>query len=82
MTNIILGWKNQLDLPNTIVTASSEVNTLPAENIKNEHVMKPWRSAAEAPQSLTVDLAEARGVDPDPIRRDDPRWASAREAYS
>lgn len=33
-------------------------------------------------QLLTVDLADARGVDPDPIRRDDPRWAGAREAYS
>jgi fructoselysine-6-P-deglycase FrlB-like protein len=32
-------------------------------------------------QLLTVDLAEARGVDPDPIRRDDPRWARAREVY-
>jgi fructoselysine-6-P-deglycase FrlB-like protein len=33
-------------------------------------------------QLLTVDLAEARGIDPDPIRRDDPRWARAREAYA
>ena len=33
-------------------------------------------------QLLTVDLAEGRGIDPDPIRRDDPRWAAAREAYA
>jgi hypothetical protein len=33
-------------------------------------------------QRLTVDLAEARGVDPDCIRRDDERWARAREAYA
>jgi len=33
-------------------------------------------STAEA-----LDLAEARGVDPDRIRRDDPRWERAREAY-
>jgi fructoselysine-6-P-deglycase FrlB-like protein len=32
-------------------------------------------------QLLTVDLAEARGVDPDPIRTDDPRWKRARAAY-
>jgi glutamine---fructose-6-phosphate transaminase (isomerizing) len=32
-------------------------------------------------QLLTVDLAEARGVDPDVIRRDDPRWQAARDAY-
>jgi glutamine---fructose-6-phosphate transaminase (isomerizing) len=32
-------------------------------------------------QLLTVDLAEARGIDPDKIRRDDPRWDRAREAY-
>ena len=32
-------------------------------------------------QLLTVDLAEARGVDPDTIRRDDPRWQRARDAY-
>ena len=32
-------------------------------------------------QLLTVDLAAARGVDPDPIRRDDPRWDRARSAY-
>jgi glucosamine--fructose-6-phosphate aminotransferase (isomerizing) len=33
-------------------------------------------------QLLTVDLAEARAVDPDRIRRDDERWARARAAYS
>lgn len=32
-------------------------------------------------QLLTLDLAEARGVNPDRIRRDDPRWAAARAAY-
>ncbi len=32
-------------------------------------------------QLLTLDLAEARGVDPDLIRRDDERWARARAAY-
>ena len=32
-------------------------------------------------QLLTLDLAEARGVDPDRIRRDDPRWERARAAY-
>ena len=33
-------------------------------------------------QLLTVDLADARGIDPDPIRRDDRRWVRAREAYA
>ena len=33
-------------------------------------------------QVLTVDLAEARGVDPDRIHRDDERWARAREVYA
>jgi glucosamine--fructose-6-phosphate aminotransferase (isomerizing) len=33
-------------------------------------------------QLLTVDLAERRGVDPDLIRRDDPRWQAARDAYT
>ena len=32
-------------------------------------------------QLLTLDLAEARGLDPDKIRRDDPRWERASEAY-
>jgi glutamine---fructose-6-phosphate transaminase (isomerizing) len=32
-------------------------------------------------QLLTIDLAEASGVDPDRIRRDDPRWERARAAY-
>ncbi len=32
-------------------------------------------------QLLTVDLAQARGVDPDRIRRDDARWARARAVY-
>ena len=32
-------------------------------------------------QQLTVDLAEARGVNPDHIRTDDERWARARAAY-
>jgi len=32
-------------------------------------------------QLLTLELAEARGIDPDPIRRDDPRWKRAAAAY-
>ena len=32
-------------------------------------------------QLLTLDLAEARGVNPDKIRRDDERWERARAAY-
>ena len=32
-------------------------------------------------QLLMLALAEARGVDPDLIRRDDPRWQRARDAY-
>jgi glucosamine--fructose-6-phosphate aminotransferase (isomerizing) len=32
-------------------------------------------------QQLTADLAEARGVDPDPIRTDDERWKRAHDAY-
>jgi glucosamine--fructose-6-phosphate aminotransferase (isomerizing) len=32
-------------------------------------------------QLLTLDLAAARGVDPDRIRRDDPIWERASEAY-
>ena len=33
-------------------------------------------------QLLTLDLAERRGVDPDKIRWDDPRWKAARDAYA
>jgi fructoselysine-6-P-deglycase FrlB-like protein len=33
-------------------------------------------------QLLTLAIAEARGVDPDRIHRDDPRWARARATYS
>jgi fructoselysine-6-P-deglycase FrlB-like protein len=33
-------------------------------------------------QLLTVALAEARGVDPDMIRWDEPRWDAARQSYS
>ena len=33
-------------------------------------------------QRLTYDLADARGVDPDLIRWDDPRWKAARDAYA
>ncbi len=33
-------------------------------------------------QLLTIDLAAARGTDPDLIRWDDPRWQRARDAYS
>jgi fructoselysine-6-P-deglycase FrlB-like protein len=32
-------------------------------------------------QLLTVDLAERRGVNPDKIRRDEPRWDAARRSY-
>ena len=32
-------------------------------------------------QLLTLDLAAARGIDPDQIRGD-PRWKAARDAYS
>jgi len=33
-------------------------------------------------QLLTVALAEDRGIDPDVIRRDEPRWDAARKSYS
>jgi glutamine---fructose-6-phosphate transaminase (isomerizing) len=33
-------------------------------------------------QRLTVDLADARGIDPDRIRLDEPTWARARKAYA
>ena len=33
-------------------------------------------------QLLTLDLAAARGIDPDLIRWDDPRWKQARDAYA
>ena len=33
-------------------------------------------------QLLTLDLAERRGVDPDKIRWDDPRWDAARRSYA
>ena len=33
-------------------------------------------------QRLTLDLAEARGIDPVVIRRDEPRWQRARDAYA
>jgi glucosamine--fructose-6-phosphate aminotransferase (isomerizing) len=33
-------------------------------------------------QLLAVDIAELRGVNPDTIRWDDPRWDAARKAYS
>ena len=33
-------------------------------------------------QLLTLDLAASRGVDPDLIRWDEPRWKAARDAYS
>ena len=33
-------------------------------------------------QLLTIDFAEERGVDPDLIRWDDPRWKRARDSYS
>jgi glutamine---fructose-6-phosphate transaminase (isomerizing) len=32
-------------------------------------------------QQLTLDLADTRGVDPDKIRRDEPRWERAAAAY-
>ena len=33
-------------------------------------------------QLLTLALAERRGVNPDTIRWDEPRWDPARQAYS
>ena len=33
-------------------------------------------------QLLTLDLAQRKGVDPDKIRWDDPRWDAARKSYS
>ena len=32
-------------------------------------------------QLLTLAIAESRGIDPDPIRRNDPRWERARATY-
>lgn len=52
----ILAWVNQLDQPNTAITATSEVSTLSADNLKDPHIAKPWRTIDAGPQSLLVNL--------------------------
>ena len=62
MTSAILAWDNKAAPSSTIITPSTEVATLPAENLKDPHIAKKWRTTSVTSQYLRIDMASAQPV--------------------
>lgn len=60
MRKAILGWDNYADT--AAYTPSSEVTSLPAENLATPQVTKPWRTATAGAPWLRVDIQGSRNV--------------------
>lgn len=55
---MILAWTNRADTG--IVSASSEISTLPGSNVQNKHLSKKWQTAAAVKSaSLVIDLGSS-----------------------
>lgn len=56
-------YTNLIDADGVVITPTSEVSTLPAENVAHEHRALPWRTGAStATESVTFDLGAAAAV--------------------
>lgn len=56
-------WNNLIDLSGVALTPSSEVSTLPAENVQHEFKGKYWKTGASvAAEYLVIDLGSAKAV--------------------
>lgn len=54
---------NFADLSSTTLTESSEVSTLPVENVQHEHLTRVWRTgASSADENVVIDLGSAMTV--------------------
>lgn len=56
-------WNNLIDAAGVVFTASSEVDTLPGENIAHEFRAVPWRTGtSSAAENIVIDLGSAQAV--------------------
>ena len=59
----------------------NELGHIRVDNNETRALIVDLADDLDLPVHEILDLAEARGVDPDPIRTDDPKWKRARAAY-
>lgn len=58
-----LFYNNLIDASGVVITASSEVSTLPGENVAHEFRERPWRTgASSAAENIVFDLGSAQAV--------------------
>lgn len=60
MNRAILAWENHADTASII--PSSEVSSLPAANLTDTQVSKPWRTATAGGPTLLVDIQDTKNV--------------------
>lgn len=60
MTKAIIAWENHADTAS--ILPSSEVSSLPANNLTDAQVSKPWRTATAGPPTLVVDIRGTKNV--------------------
>lgn len=61
MQNAIIAWDNYADT--AAIFPSSEVSSLPGDNLTNPQLSKPWRSAVAGTVHLLIDVQDVKHVD-------------------
>jgi hypothetical protein len=57
VANILIAWDNKADA--ATLTAGSEISTLPATNVQNEHLSKKWHTDGVNSSNLTLDMGSS-----------------------
>jgi len=60
--NVALSWRNLIDASGVAFTAGSEVASLPASNLANPIVARPWRTSGTVSSYVEIDLGSAQAV--------------------
>ena len=75
-----MAWNNYADTP-SLITASSEVSTLPVTFLQNQQIGKVFRSLATTGLTIDIDLGSAKGVTQFAIRKHNLIWDGAGDVF-
>lgn len=62
MSNVLIGFQNLVDQSTSSLTTTSQVTSLPVDNLKNQLVRKVWRTAGTASASVILDSITAQSL--------------------
>lgn len=62
MANFLLSYRNLVDQPDAVLTASHESPGLPAANLRDPDILRVWRSIGSTAPQLRVDFGAANAV--------------------